>query len=149
MAKTTNFILGLAFLALGVLGITNIVPMFASDPMYINIIEILLGSLGLLIGIYYPQSNSSRHLPKVFSVQSSPNADLQNQEIENLKKQLEQQQKENEVRQLQENERLKKLLADQQKENDERQQKETEQLKKKLEEQQQENEKLRKQGVNS
>ena len=52
MAKTMSIILGLAFLALGILGITGTVSMFTSDPSYINIGEIVLGGLGLLAGIF-------------------------------------------------------------------------------------------------
>jgi hypothetical protein len=52
MLKSTCIILGLAFLALGILGITGLVPMFKSDPIYVNIAEIVLGALGLLAGIF-------------------------------------------------------------------------------------------------
>jgi hypothetical protein len=51
MAKAMSIILGLAFLALGILGLTGVVPMFTSDPNYINIGEIVLGGIGLLIGL--------------------------------------------------------------------------------------------------
>ena len=52
MAKTMCVILGLAFLALGILGLTGIVSMFASNPSYINIVEIVLGGLGVLAGVF-------------------------------------------------------------------------------------------------
>jgi hypothetical protein len=52
MAKTMSILLGLAFLALGILGITGLVPMFTSDPNYVNIGEIVLGGIGLLIGLF-------------------------------------------------------------------------------------------------
>jgi hypothetical protein len=45
-------IMALAFLALGILGITDLVPMFKSSPVYINIVEIVLGGLGLLAGVF-------------------------------------------------------------------------------------------------
>ena len=48
MKKTTCVILGLAFLVLGILGITGLVKMFQSDPVYVNIGEIILGGLGFL-----------------------------------------------------------------------------------------------------
>ncbi len=118
MAKTTSIVLGLAFLALGILGITGLVPMFASDPGYINIGEIVLGGLGLLMGIYSRQSNKVSQQTKDLSRQSKDNADLQKKEIERLKKQLEQQKKEDDDRQRQETERLKKLLEQQQQENE-------------------------------
>lgn len=52
MLRTICIILGLAFLALGFLGITNIIPMFKSNPTYINLTEIVLGLLGFLGGIF-------------------------------------------------------------------------------------------------
>jgi len=52
MTKTMCIILSLAFLALGILGITGVVPMFTSDPNYVNIGEIVLGGLGLLTGLF-------------------------------------------------------------------------------------------------
>jgi hypothetical protein len=51
MAKAMGIILGLAFLALGILGLTGVVPMFTSDPNYVNIGEIVLGGLGLLVSL--------------------------------------------------------------------------------------------------
>jgi hypothetical protein len=51
MAKAMSIILGLAFLALGILGITGVVPMLTSDPNYVNIGEIVIGGLGLLAGL--------------------------------------------------------------------------------------------------
>jgi hypothetical protein len=53
MTRTVCIILGMAFMALGILGITGSVPVFKSDPIYINIAEIVLGCLGFLIG-YLP-----------------------------------------------------------------------------------------------
>jgi hypothetical protein len=52
MAKAMSIILGLAFLALGILGLTGIIPMFTSTLAYVNIGEIILGGLGLLAGIF-------------------------------------------------------------------------------------------------
>lgn len=52
MKRATSFILGLAFLALGILGITGWVPMFTSNPNYINIAEIVLGAWGFLVGLF-------------------------------------------------------------------------------------------------
>lgn len=52
MTKAMSIVLGLAFLALGILGITGTVSMFTSDPNYINIGEIVLGGLGLLVGLF-------------------------------------------------------------------------------------------------
>lgn len=52
MKRATCIILGLAFLALGILGITGIVPIFKSEFTYLNIAEIILGSLGFLVGLF-------------------------------------------------------------------------------------------------
>lgn len=52
MLRMTCIVLGLALLALGILGITGLVTMFISDPIYVNIGEIVLGGLGLLAGIF-------------------------------------------------------------------------------------------------
>ncbi|HWQ98887.1 MAG TPA: hypothetical protein VN538_12465 [Clostridia bacterium] len=52
MAKATSVILGLVFLAMGIFGITNIVPMFTNYPSFINIGEIVLGGFGLLVGVF-------------------------------------------------------------------------------------------------
>lgn len=52
MRKAICIILGLAFLALGILGITDVVPMFKSNPSYVNITEIVLGAVGLLAGLF-------------------------------------------------------------------------------------------------
>lgn len=52
MAKAMSVILGLVFLAMGILGITNMIPMFTSNPNYVNIGEIVLGGLGLIIGAF-------------------------------------------------------------------------------------------------
>jgi len=52
MRKTVCIILGLAFLALGILGLTDVVHMFQSNPSYINIAEIVLGAVGVLAGIF-------------------------------------------------------------------------------------------------
>ena len=52
MAKAMSIILGLAFLALGILGLTGLIPMFTSTLVYVNIGEIILGGLALLVGIF-------------------------------------------------------------------------------------------------
>jgi hypothetical protein len=52
MARLMSIILGLAFLAMGILGITGTVAMLTTDPTYYNIGEIVLGGLGLLAGIF-------------------------------------------------------------------------------------------------
>lgn len=89
MAKTMCFILGLALLALGILGITGVVPMFTSDPNYVNIGEIILGGLGLLVGIYTRQSTKYDRQQNDFSRQTKESSDRQRQENEKLSKNIE------------------------------------------------------------
>ena len=57
MTKITCVILGLIFLAMGILGITGLMPMFESNQIYVNIGEIVLGVLVLLIGVFGLQRN--------------------------------------------------------------------------------------------
>jgi hypothetical protein len=52
MLRTVCIILSLALLVLGILGITGLVTMFKSDPIYVNIGEIVLGGLGFLAGLF-------------------------------------------------------------------------------------------------
>jgi hypothetical protein len=52
MAKAMSVILGLVFLAMGILGITNRIAIFTSYPNYVNIGEIVLGGVGVLSGIF-------------------------------------------------------------------------------------------------
>lgn len=52
MVRTMCIILSMAFLVLGILGITGVVSMFKSNPDYVNIAEIVLGAVGLLAGIF-------------------------------------------------------------------------------------------------
>lgn len=118
MAKTMCFILGLVFLALGILGITGIVPMLTRDPNYINIGEIVLGGLALLVGVYARQGRKYDQQSKDFARQTRDNADRQRQEIEQLKKENEQSRKESIDRQQQENEQLRKQLEQQKQENE-------------------------------
>ena len=59
MVRTTSIILGLAFLALGFLGIAGVASMFNSGSIYVNIIEIALGALGFVVGIFAPKAVDS------------------------------------------------------------------------------------------
>ena len=113
MAKTMCFILGFAFLALGILGITGFVPMFTSDPNYVNIGEIILGGIGLLVGIYARQNTNYDRQKNDFSRQTKENTDLQRKENELLKKENEQGRKDGIERQQQEIEHLKRQLEQQ------------------------------------
>jgi len=118
MAKTMCLILGLVFLALGILGITGVVPMLTRDPNYINIGEIVIGGLALLVAVYARQGRKYDQQTKEFSRQTRDNADRQRQEIEQLKKENEQGRKANIDRQQQENEQLRKQLEQQKQENE-------------------------------
>lgn len=115
MTKTACVIMGLAFLALGILGSTGLVPMFRNDPIYVNIGQIVLGGLGLLVGIYARQGSKYDRQTKDFSRQTKENSDRQRQENEQLRKENEQGRQDNIDRQQQENEQLRKQLEQQQK----------------------------------
>lgn len=119
MAKAMSFILGFAFLALGILGITGLLPMFTRDPIYVNIGEIVLGGLGLLVGIYARQSTKYDRQMEGYSRQTKDNTDRQRQENEQLKKENAQGRKDNLDRQQQENEQM-RLQLEQQKQEIER-----------------------------
>ncbi|MGD9676988.1 MAG: hypothetical protein AB7V16_01320 [Vulcanibacillus sp.] len=114
MAKLTCVILGLALLALGIVGVTG----FVIDMTYINIGAIVIGALGLLVGIYARQSKPDYRLKTETATQK--------QEIEQQKKEIDQHKKEIE---------LHKKEIDQQK-------KEIEQQRKEIEEQKDKNRKL-------
>ena len=118
MAKTMCLILGLAFLALGILGITGIVPMFTSDPYYVNVGAIILGGLGLLVGIYARNGTTYDKKTNEFFRQSKEDADRQRQENKKLKAENEQVRKEIIERQQNENEQLRKQLEQQRLENE-------------------------------
>ena len=56
MVRMTDVVLSIAFLAMGILGITGLLPVLQTYPAYVNIGEIILGALGLLVGIYTDQA---------------------------------------------------------------------------------------------
>jgi hypothetical protein len=124
MAKTMNVILGLAFLALGILGITGLVPMFKTDVVYVNIGEIVLGGLGFLVGIYARQNTASNY-------QSRENA--------RQRKDISDQRKESYNQKTKENEQLRKENSDQLKDKNDLQRKDNEQQRKANEQQRKEN----------
>ena len=122
MVRTAGMVLSLAFLALGILGITGVIPMLTREPVYINIGEIVLGGLGLLVVIYAGQGGQNRlqrkeidkqriindQQRKEIDQQRQESYDLQRQEISEQKKENEQQRQEYNDLQRQENDRLKK-----------------------------------------
>ena len=122
MVRTACIILSLAFLALGLLGITGFMPMFKSDLIYVNIGEMILGGLGLLIGIYSHGSKASNR-------QDRENA-KQRKEFSEQRKEIFNQRQENYEQKKKENEQLKKENIEQLKETNELQRKENERLRK-------------------
>lgn len=118
MAKTMSVILGLALLALGILGITGLVSMFQSDLVYVNVGEIVLGGLGLLVGIYARISGKYDQQIKDLSKQTKENTDRQRQENDQLRSENDQGRKDNADRQKQENEQLIKQNEQQRLENE-------------------------------
>ena len=118
MAKAMCFILGIAFLTLGILGITGVVPMITNNPFYVNIGQIILGGFGLLVGIYARQSTKYDQKTNEFFRQSKDNADRQRHENEQLKIENEQGRKESIERQQHENEQLRKQLEQQKQDNE-------------------------------
>ncbi|MDP2891706.1 MAG: hypothetical protein Q8O09_01035 [Bacillota bacterium] len=50
MKRAACFFCGLALLALGILGMTDVVPAFKSSDLWVNIAEIVLGAFGFLAG---------------------------------------------------------------------------------------------------
>jgi hypothetical protein len=93
MKKMMCVILGLAFLVLGILGITGLVPMFQSNAVYLNIGEIILGGLGFLVGVYARQ-NVVYSAQKIMSAQQENDSSQQRKEIDQQRKDIDQQRKE-------------------------------------------------------
>ncbi len=93
MKKMMCVILGLAFLALGILGITGLVTMFQSDPVYLNIAEIVLGGLGLLVGVY-SRRDGGYSAQKNMLAQQENDIDEQRKDIDQQRKEIDQQRKE-------------------------------------------------------
>ena len=117
MSKMMNVILGLAFIALGILGITGWVPMLTTNLVYVSIGEIVLGGLGLLVGVYAQQNSENNR-------QSRDNA-KQKKEIASQRNEIAEQRKENYNQKTKENEQLRKENADQLKEQNNQQRKES------------------------
>ncbi|HWQ78060.1 MAG TPA: hypothetical protein VN381_04550 [Anaerovoracaceae bacterium] len=97
MVRMTSFILSLAFLAIGLLGITNLLPVFRTYPVYANIGAIALGILGLLILIYARRGGETAAQSREHAQQRKENVQLRKEtydqskrESEQLKKEIEQ-----------------------------------------------------------
>ena len=82
-------ILGMAFLALGIVGITGLGARFQYNPIYLSIAEIILGGLGFLVGVYARQDSTK----KLVSQQVN-DIDRQRQDIDQQRRDIEQQRKE-------------------------------------------------------
>lgn len=118
MTRVVCFILGLAFIALGFLGLTTLVPMMSSSLLYLNIGEIALGIIGLLFGMYSPhgsastrQRNENTQLRKSNDQFNKDSSDQMARENEQLKKTNDQYTKNSNEQLLNENEQLKKEIA--------------------------------------
>jgi len=116
MSKMMNVILGLALIALGILGITGWIPMLVNDQIYVSIGEIVLGGLGLLVGVYAKQNSENNR-------QSRDNA-VQKKDIAAQRNEIAEQRKENYDQKKKENEQLRKDNADQLKERNTQQRRE-------------------------
>ena len=118
MTKLACVLMGLAFILMGVLGITGLAPMFQTDPVYVNLAEILLGGLGLVVGIYARKNSGREQKAKDLSRQAQDSAARQRQDYDQLKKENDQGKKDTADRQSQENDQLRKENEQQKKEND-------------------------------
>ena len=103
MVKITSFILSLAILAAGFLGLTKLLPIFVTYPVLANIGAIILGMLGLLILIYSGRGKETAHQRRENSQQREENIQLKKEasdqskrENEQLKKDIDQLRMENE-----------------------------------------------------
>ena len=90
MKKMICVILGLVLLALGLLGITGAVPTFKTDYNYVNIVEIAIGTLGFVYGIY-ARRGTKYSAQKIILSQKEIDIDRQKKEIDSQKKEIEQQ----------------------------------------------------------
>ena len=106
MTKLACVLMGLAFILMGILGITGITPMFQIDPAYVNIAEIILGALGLIVGIYSRKNTKKEQEAKDLSKQTKENSARQRQENDQLKKENNQGRQANADRQKLENDQL-------------------------------------------
>src|SRR5665647_2138483 len=90
MTRIVCFILGLVFLGLGFLGITNFVPMLSNELIYLNIGEIALGIIGMLFGVYSKQGSENTRLRKSNKQFTKESSDQLIKQNEQLKKEIEQ-----------------------------------------------------------
>ena len=118
MTKLANVLMGLVLVAMGVLGITGLMPTFQSNPAYLNIGEIILGGLGLIVGVYSHRTGKQERVAKDLAKQTKANNTQHKQDYDQLKRENDQGKQENADRQRQENEQLKKQNERQKLENE-------------------------------
>jgi hypothetical protein len=96
MLRAICIILALAFLALGLLGITDIVPILKTDSVFVNIGEVVLGGLGLLAGMFTRERRENYHQQeRANELQSKANDQQRKENYVQQKAENEQQRKEN------------------------------------------------------
>ena len=115
MTRVVSFILGLALIGIGFLGMTDFVPEMSSSLLYLNIGEIALGIIGLLFGMYSPhgsagtrQRNENTELRKSNNQFTRDSSDQMARENEQLKKTNEQYAKDSSDQLARENDQLRK-----------------------------------------
>lgn len=94
MVRMTTFILSLAILVTGFLGLTNLLPIFITYPFLANVGAILLGILGLLVTIYVGKSGQTLTQKKERSQQKEENIQLRKETVNQLKTEINQLKKE-------------------------------------------------------
>ncbi len=115
MTRVVCFILGLALIAIGFLGMTDFVPEMSNSLLYMNIGEIALGIVGLLFGMYSPQGSAgmrqrteNTELRKSNNQFTKDSSDQMAKENEQLKKTNDQYAKDSSDQLARENEQLRK-----------------------------------------
>lgn len=118
MTRVVCFILGLAFIVLGFLGMMDLVPMLSNDLIYLNIGEIVLGIIGLLFGMYSSrgneqtrQKNENNQLRKTNEQFTKDSSDQIVKENEQLKRSNDQFTRDSSDQLVKENEQLKQEIA--------------------------------------
>ena len=119
MLRATCTILSLAFLGLGILGITGVVPLFTTDQIFVNIGEIIFGALGLLAAMFVSGRRESFYqLRRENDQNRKENYQQQREDNEQHRKENDQLRKENDEQRRKVNDQLRKENAEQKKEND-------------------------------
>lgn len=118
MTRVVCFILGLAFIALGFLGMTDYIPELSNDFIYLNLGEIVLGIIGILFGMYSNrgneqnrQRNENTQLRKSNDQFTKDSSDQLVKENEQLRKSNDQFTRDSSDQLVKENEQLKQEIA--------------------------------------